>query len=79
MLDAVAEPAFLAQASRLGETMRARLERLAAKHAAIGEVRGLGPMLAFELAEQSPDQAAAVVGAAFERGCSCSRAACTAT
>ena len=34
---------------------------------AIGEVRGLGPMLAFELAEQSPDQAAAIVAAAFER------------
>jgi len=30
-------------------------------------VRGLGPMLAFELAEQSPDQAAAIVAAAFER------------
>ena len=48
--------------------MRARLEQLAAKHAAIGEVRGLGPMLAFELAEQAPDQAAAIVAAAFERG-----------
>ena len=30
---------------------------LAAGHAAMGEVRGLGPMLALELAEQSPDQA----------------------
>ena len=39
----------------------------AAKHDAIGDVRGLGPMLAFEFVEQSPDQAAAVVAAAFER------------
>ena len=68
VLDAVADPAFLAQASALGDTMHARLEQLAAKHAAIGEVRGLGPMLAFELAEQTPDQAAAIVAAAFERG-----------
>jgi 4-aminobutyrate aminotransferase / (S)-3-amino-2-methylpropionate transaminase / 5-aminovalerate transaminase len=67
VLDAVAEPEFLEQAERLGVTMRARLEQLAAKHDAIGEVRGLGPMLAFELAEQAPDQAAAIVAAAFER------------
>ena len=31
-------------------------------------MRGLGPMLAFELAEQAPEQAAAIVAAAFERG-----------
>ena len=68
VLDAVAEPEFLRQANALGVTMRTRLEQLAAKHNEIGEVRGLGPMLAFELAEQSPDQAAAIVGAAFERG-----------
>ena len=68
VLDAVADPEFLAQATALGDTMRSRLEQLAAKHPAIGEVRGLGPMLAFELAEQAPDQAAAIVAAAFERG-----------
>jgi 4-aminobutyrate aminotransferase/(S)-3-amino-2-methylpropionate transaminase len=68
VLDAVAEPEFLARASTLGETMRVRMEELASRHDAIGEVRGLGPMLAFELAEQSPDRASAVVSAAFERG-----------
>jgi 4-aminobutyrate aminotransferase / (S)-3-amino-2-methylpropionate transaminase / 5-aminovalerate transaminase len=68
VLDAVAEPEFLAGASSLGETMRDRLEQLAAGHAAVGEVRGLGPMLALELAEQSPDKAQAILGAAFERG-----------
>ena len=68
VLDAVAEPEFLAQASALGETMRGRLEQLAAKHGAIGDVRGLGPMLALELVDQAPEQAAAIVGAAFERG-----------
>ena len=68
VLDAVAEPEFLAGARSLGEAMRDRLEQLAAGHAAVGEVRGLGPMLALELAEQSPDQAQAILGAAFERG-----------
>jgi len=68
VLHAVADPGFLEQATALGETMRGRLDGLAAKHSAIGEVRGLGPMLAFELAEQSPDQAGAIVAAAFERG-----------
>ena len=68
MLDAVAEPGFLEQATALGKTMRGRLDVLAARQAAIGEVRGLGPMLAFELAEQAPEQASAIVAAAFERG-----------
>ena len=68
VLDAVADPAFLARATAVGATIRSRLEQLAAEHAAIGEVRGLGPMLAFELAERSPDQAQAIVSAAFERG-----------
>jgi 4-aminobutyrate aminotransferase/(S)-3-amino-2-methylpropionate transaminase len=68
VLDAVADPGFLEQATALGETMRGRLDALAARHEAIGDVRGLGPMLAFELAEQTPDLAGAIVAAAFERG-----------
>jgi 4-aminobutyrate aminotransferase len=68
VLDAVADPGFLEQATALGATMQARLGALASKHEAIGDVRGLGPMLAFELAEQAPDEAAAIVAAAFERG-----------
>jgi len=68
VLDAVAEPAFLEEATALGEQLRSRLDALQAKHAAIGDVRGLGPMLAFELAEQAPEQASAIVAAAFERG-----------
>src|SRR3954447_22042797 len=68
VLDAVSEPAFLEQARAVGADLRGRLEALSSKHAAIGEVRGLGPMLAFELVEQAPEQAAAIVGAAFERG-----------
>lgn len=42
------EPAFLARATAVGERLRAGLERIAAKHDVVGEVRGLGPMLAME-------------------------------
>ena len=68
VLDTVAEPAFRARADRLGVMLRARLDALAARDEQIGEVRGLGPMLALELREQSPDLAQAVTAAAFERG-----------
>jgi 4-aminobutyrate aminotransferase / (S)-3-amino-2-methylpropionate transaminase / 5-aminovalerate transaminase len=67
VLDAVAAPEFLAEAQKRGLALRGRLEQLRAQHAEIGEVRGLGPMLAIEFAEQSPDTAQAVVAAAFER------------
>jgi 4-aminobutyrate aminotransferase len=68
VLDIVADDDFLARARDLGATIRARLEQIAAGRPEIGEVRGLGPMLALELVEQTPDRAKAVVGAAFERG-----------
>jgi 4-aminobutyrate aminotransferase / (S)-3-amino-2-methylpropionate transaminase / 5-aminovalerate transaminase len=68
VLDVVSDEEFLAQARELGATLRARLEDIASRHDDIGEVRGLGPMLAFELAERTPDRAKAVVDAAFERG-----------
>jgi 4-aminobutyrate aminotransferase len=68
VLDIVTEPGFLEAAQDLGERLRARLEDIASRRAEIGEVRGLGPMLAFEFAEQSPDRAKAVVAEGFERG-----------
>jgi 4-aminobutyrate aminotransferase-like enzyme len=68
VLDAVREQGFLDSATALGHTIRARLDGLAARRPEIGEVRGLGPMLAFELTEQTPDRASAIVAAAFERG-----------
>jgi len=68
VLEAVREPEFLAHAERLGEMLRTKLAELAVRHPSIGDVRGLGPMIAFELAEQAPDRAKAIVDAAFERG-----------
>ena len=49
VLDEVATPAFRARADAIGERIRARLDVIAEKVPAIGEVRGLGPMLALEL------------------------------
>jgi 4-aminobutyrate aminotransferase / (S)-3-amino-2-methylpropionate transaminase / 5-aminovalerate transaminase len=68
VLEAIREPEFLARAIRVGEVVRARLDALAARHPEIGEVRGLGPMLALELEEQTPGQAKAIVDAGFDRG-----------
>jgi 4-aminobutyrate aminotransferase / (S)-3-amino-2-methylpropionate transaminase / 5-aminovalerate transaminase len=68
VLEAVREPEFLEVAARLGEMLRVRLEALAGQHAVIGDVRGLGPMIAFELTERTPDRAKSIVDAAFERG-----------
>ena len=68
VLDTIAAPQFRARADALGTELRARLDELAGRHAAIGDVRGLGPMLALELREQSPDLAQKITGAAFERG-----------
>jgi 4-aminobutyrate aminotransferase / (S)-3-amino-2-methylpropionate transaminase / 5-aminovalerate transaminase len=67
VLDTVTEEEFLAGARELGQTLRARLEDIAARRPEIGEVRGLGSMLAFEFAERSDSRAKAVVDAAFER------------
>jgi 4-aminobutyrate aminotransferase / (S)-3-amino-2-methylpropionate transaminase / 5-aminovalerate transaminase len=68
VLEEVRRPEFLARAQELGETIRTRLEQLAARQTSIGEVRGLGPMLAFELTEQTPELASAVTAAAREKG-----------
>jgi 4-aminobutyrate aminotransferase-like enzyme len=68
VLDTVAEPDFRARAEVVAVALRAGLDELATSHESIGEVRGLGAMLALELREQSPELARAVTAAAFERG-----------
>jgi 4-aminobutyrate aminotransferase / (S)-3-amino-2-methylpropionate transaminase / 5-aminovalerate transaminase len=74
VLDEVASPSFGARAAQVGETLRARLDAIAAANAHVGEVRGLGPMLALELVEDreskvpASELAAATVSAAFDRG-----------
>lgn len=51
---------LLARANQLGEQLRARLDQLAAKYACIGDVRGVGFMLAVEIIDidsKQPDAA----------------------
>ncbi|HEX7001602.1 MAG TPA: aspartate aminotransferase family protein [Trueperaceae bacterium] len=47
-LDQIASEAFLLRAREVGDRLRASLEDLAGAHPSIGDVRGLGPMLAVE-------------------------------
>jgi energy-coupling factor transporter ATP-binding protein EcfA2 len=54
VLEAVREPGFLERRPRSARRC-GRGSTRSPRHDAIGEVRGLGPMLAFELAEQAPD------------------------
>jgi 4-aminobutyrate aminotransferase/(S)-3-amino-2-methylpropionate transaminase len=68
VLDALAEPGFRERAETVGRLIRGRLERLAELHATIGDVRGLGPMLAIEFAEKSGDVTKAVTTKARENG-----------
>jgi 4-aminobutyrate aminotransferase-like enzyme len=68
VLEEVRRPAFRARAEAIGATIRERLERLVAGSRLIGEVRGLGPMLAVELTEPTPDLASRITAAARERG-----------
>jgi 4-aminobutyrate aminotransferase-like enzyme len=51
VLDEVATDRFRAKADALGDRIRARLEEIAGRVPEVGEVRGLGPMLALELVE----------------------------
>jgi 4-aminobutyrate aminotransferase/(S)-3-amino-2-methylpropionate transaminase len=68
VLDEVAKPEFRARSEEIGATIRQRLQDLVTKCYLDGEVRGLGPMLALELAEPSPTLASAITAAARERG-----------
>jgi 4-aminobutyrate aminotransferase / (S)-3-amino-2-methylpropionate transaminase / 5-aminovalerate transaminase len=63
VLNEVRTPEFRARAEEIARRVRERLESLNA-----GEVRGLGPMLAVELPEKSPERASRVTAAARERG-----------
>jgi 4-aminobutyrate aminotransferase len=68
VLETISQPDFRAQAEALGRRLRRGLDEIATRVSDVGEVRGLGPMLALELVEQTPDRAQATARAAFERG-----------
>jgi 4-aminobutyrate aminotransferase len=68
VLEEVRTDRFRARADELGKRIRVRLEDFVAQSHLLGEVRGLGPMLAIELAEKTPDLASRITAAARERG-----------
>jgi len=68
VLDELTAPGFAERAEHVGSFLRARLEEIAARQPLVGEVRGLGPMLALELREPTPDAAKATTAAACTRG-----------
>ena len=68
VLDALASAEFRERADEIGRLVRARLDRIAGEHPQIGEVRGLGSMLALEFATPSGDEAKKLTAAAYEQG-----------
>ena len=74
VLDVIESEGLYARATRVGAAMRARLDALAAEVPAIGNVRGVGAMVAFELVtdrqSRQPDAklTAAIVAEAEKRG-----------
>jgi 4-aminobutyrate aminotransferase-like enzyme len=68
VLDELTAPDFAERSEHVGSLLRARLEEIAARQPLVGELRGLGAMLALELREPTPDAAKATTAAAFEKG-----------
>ena len=74
VLDVMEAEHIPARAARMGEQIRARFCQWAARHACIGDVRGLGAMVGMELvvdrSTKEPDKAltARLIAAALERG-----------
>jgi 4-aminobutyrate aminotransferase / (S)-3-amino-2-methylpropionate transaminase / 5-aminovalerate transaminase len=74
VLDVFADEGLIAAANQIGETIRSRMLSWQQRWDAVGDVRGLGSMLAIELVhgrstkDPAPEVASAVVEAAAERG-----------
>ena len=74
VLDVFQEEGLVERANQLGETIRSRMSAWQQRWDAVGDVRGLGAMLAIELVhdqgtkDPAPELASAVVEAAAERG-----------
>ncbi len=68
VLNEVRRDRFRERSAELGNRIRARLEDFVAQSHLLGEVRGLGPMLAIEFVEKTPELASRVTAAAREQG-----------
>ena len=58
VLDVFEDEGLLDRAERIGETIRGRMQEWQRRHPQIGDVRGLGAMLAIELVEDRDDEEA---------------------
>ncbi|MFV8825678.1 4-aminobutyrate--2-oxoglutarate transaminase [Thauera sp. WH-2] len=74
VLDVMEEESLCTRALEVGDHMQMRLREMAARHKCIGDVRGLGAMVAVEFfhdgdhARPAPEIAKAVIAAALQRG-----------
>ena len=68
MLGRIQRPGFLARVRKRGKELAAGLQKLAHKHPSLGEVHGLGLLLAIEIKAEAPFDQAALVRAAMARG-----------
>ncbi len=74
VLDVIADENLVERSAGLGETMRARMESWQGRFPQVGDVRGLGSMLALELVEDAASKlpatelASRVVAEALARG-----------
>jgi 4-aminobutyrate aminotransferase / (S)-3-amino-2-methylpropionate transaminase / 5-aminovalerate transaminase len=68
VLDELSAPGFRERADQIAAHMRKRLDGIASRQPLVGEVRGLGSMLALELAEPNGAAAKRVLAGARERG-----------
>jgi len=73
-MDQVLDSTYQEQAKAFGEDLRARLDAIASRHDGVGEVRGLGAMLAIELVkdrgtkEPAAEEVGRIVALARDRG-----------
>ncbi len=74
VFETIEEEGLIEKGKKLGEEVRLAFEKLQEKHPVIGEVRGLGPMLALELVkdrekkEPAADEAKKIVQLAYDKG-----------
>jgi 4-aminobutyrate aminotransferase len=68
VLDELTAPGFRERADQIATALRRRLDEIAARRPVVGEVRGLGAMLALELVERNSAAAKRVLERARERG-----------
>lgn len=68
VLDQLAAPGLRERAEQIERLLRDRLDAIAAASPLVGEVRGLGTMIALELRERTPRAAKATTEAALRKG-----------